>query len=177
LGNLGNQVLAREYQLSLSTEADIISTQRGSEYRKERIMTLKIWEPISIVRSALVAGMFCGPWVGFEQAPQHLQAGSLPRDRTPAGPKYGTRHDHPDAGCPVVDTSVLFISYNEQPRTFYLTLTGFALFTIALLVTVLVEVPIVKQIVLRPSWVLASSWAKQSSNGTRNGFFQSPMLY
>jgi VIT1/CCC1 family predicted Fe2+/Mn2+ transporter len=42
---------------------------------------------------------------------------------------------------------VLFFSYNEQPRTFYLTLTGPALFIVALLVTMLVEVPIVKQIV------------------------------
>jgi len=41
---------------------------------------------------------------------------------------------------------VLLISYNEQPRTFYLNLTGFALFIVALLVTMLVEVPIVKQI-------------------------------
>ncbi|MGC2547408.1 MAG: hypothetical protein WA426_16300 [Silvibacterium sp.] len=41
---------------------------------------------------------------------------------------------------------VLFTSYNEQPKTFYPTLTGLALFIVALLVAVLVEVPIVKQI-------------------------------
>lgn len=41
---------------------------------------------------------------------------------------------------------VLFLSFDEGPRTFYLTLAGFALFLAALLVTIIVEVPIVKQI-------------------------------
>jgi hypothetical protein len=36
--------------------------------------------------------------------------------------------------------AVLFFSHNEQPTTFYLNFTGFTLFSLALLVTVLVEV-------------------------------------
>jgi hypothetical protein len=35
---------------------------------------------------------------------------------------------------------VLFFSYNERPRTFYLPLVGFASFIIALLVTMIIEV-------------------------------------
>jgi predicted histidine transporter YuiF (NhaC family) len=31
-------------------------------------MTLKIWELVSIVLSALVAGMFCGPWVALSRS-------------------------------------------------------------------------------------------------------------
>ena len=41
---------------------------------------------------------------------------------------------------------VLFLSFSEGPRTFYLTMAGFALFLAALLITIIVEVPIVKQI-------------------------------
>jgi hypothetical protein len=41
---------------------------------------------------------------------------------------------------------VLLISRGAEPRTFYLTLAGFALLVVALLVTAIVEVPIVKQI-------------------------------
>jgi uncharacterized membrane protein len=55
-------------------------------------------------------------------------------------------------------TPVLFLSFNKQPRTFYLTLTGFALFIVALLVTVLVEVPIVKQIVTWTAETLPGNW-------------------
>jgi uncharacterized membrane protein len=55
-------------------------------------------------------------------------------------------------------TPVLFFSYNEQRRTFYLTLAGFALFIVALVVTMLVEVPIVKQIVTWTAETLPGNW-------------------
>ena len=53
---------------------------------------------------------------------------------------------------------VLFISYIERPTTFYLTLAGFALFIVALLVTVLIEVPIVKRIVTWTAGTLPGNW-------------------
>ena len=53
---------------------------------------------------------------------------------------------------------VLFLSFNKHPRTFYLTLAGFVLFVVALLVTVLVEVPIVKQIVTWTAGTLPGNW-------------------
>lgn len=53
---------------------------------------------------------------------------------------------------------VLFVTYNEQPRTFYLTLIAVALFIVALFVTVLIEVPIVKQIVTWNVATLPSDW-------------------
>ena len=83
---------------------------------------------------------------GFEQVHQHVRAGSLSRDRESAEPKYCARHDRPDAGCSVVDGSGSVPLFSEGPRTFYLTMAGFALFLAALLITIIVEVPIVKQI-------------------------------
>ena len=53
---------------------------------------------------------------------------------------------------------VLFISYGTRPETFYLTMAGFALFLAALVVTVLVEVPIVKQIVTWTDSTLPDNW-------------------
>jgi uncharacterized membrane protein len=53
---------------------------------------------------------------------------------------------------------VLFFSYKEQTGTFYLTLIGVALFIVALLVTVLIEVPIVKQIVTWTPATLPANW-------------------
>jgi uncharacterized membrane protein len=41
---------------------------------------------------------------------------------------------------------VLVLSYSKRPETFYMAVAGLILFIVALLVTVLVEVPIVKQI-------------------------------
>ena len=53
---------------------------------------------------------------------------------------------------------VLFFSYNEHPRAFYLNLAGFALFVVALVVTMVVEVPIVKQIVTWTIGTLPDNW-------------------
>ena len=53
---------------------------------------------------------------------------------------------------------VLFLSFGNQAMTFYMNLAGFALFLIALLVTVLVEVPIVKKIVAWTISTLPDNW-------------------
>ena len=56
---------------------------------------------------------------------------------------------------------VLFTSYNERDGTFLLTAAGFGLFVLTLLVTGLVDVPIVKKI--RP-------WTVSTLPGTGNSF-------
>ena len=53
---------------------------------------------------------------------------------------------------------VLLLSYHERPMVFYLSATAFLLFVAALLVTVVVEVPIVQQIVTWTSSTLPADW-------------------
>jgi uncharacterized membrane protein len=53
---------------------------------------------------------------------------------------------------------VLILSFRARPETFYLTLSGLVLFTVTLLVTMLVEVPIVKQIESWTELTLPSNW-------------------
>jgi uncharacterized membrane protein len=121
-------------------------------------VTLEVWQLISIVLSALVAAMFCGPWVAlsrsfitFEPAVFLAIVRQMNRNMSQVMTIL-----MPAALLSIVP--VLFISYNEQPRTFYLTLPGFALFLVALLVTVLVEVPIVKQIETWTVSTLPGNW-------------------
>jgi uncharacterized membrane protein len=121
-------------------------------------MTLKMWEFISIVLSALVVGMFCGPWV------------ALTRSMNTFGPEVYLAIGHrlvknvapvmailmPVALLSILP--VLFISYGARPRTFYLASTGFALFMIALIVTLLVEAPISRQLKLWTITTLPGNW-------------------
>jgi len=121
-------------------------------------MTLKMWEFISIVLSALVVGMFCGPWV------------ALTRSMNTFGPEVYLAIGHrlvknvapvmailmPVALLSILP--VLFISYGARPRTFYLASTGFALFMIALIVTLLVEAPISRQVKLWTITTLPGNW-------------------
>jgi hypothetical protein len=62
---------------------------------------------------------------------------------------------------------VLFISYNGQPTTFYLTSAGFGLFVVALVVTMLVEVHIVKHIVTCTVSTLRGNWQQLRSSPLR----------
>jgi len=121
-------------------------------------MTLKIWELISIVLSTLVSGLFWGPWLALSRSmatfePEVFLAivDRMNRNMAPVMTIL-----MPAALLSIVP--VLFISYNERPETFYLTLTGFVLFLIAMLVTILVEVPIVKQIVTWMVSTLPENW-------------------
>jgi uncharacterized membrane protein len=114
---------------------------------------VKIWEFISIVLSALVSGMFFGPWVALSRS-------------------MGTFK--PEVFLPIVDrmnrnmapvmtllmpasilsiVPVLLLSWHTQPRSFYAALAGLLCLVVALLVTTVVEVPIVKQIV---TWTIAT---------------------
>ena len=108
--------------------------------------------------SAWVAGMFCGPWVALSRSistfkPEVFLAivHRMNRNMAPVMTIL-----MPAALLSIVP--VLFISYNKQLKTFYLTLMGFASFIVALLVTVLVEVPIVKQIETRTASTLPGDW-------------------
>jgi hypothetical protein len=109
-------------------------------------VNLKIWELVSIVLSTLVTGVFWGPWMALSRSistftPEVFLAivNRLSRNIAPVMTVL-----MPAALLSMVP--VLFLSFHEGLRTFYLTLAGFALFLAALLVTIIVEVPIVKQI-------------------------------
>jgi uncharacterized membrane protein len=121
-------------------------------------MIFKACELISIIFSAVVGGMYWGPWL------------ALTRSLSTFEPKvFLTIVRGLNKNMELVMTiltplgllsivPVLFISYGTRPETFYLTLTGFIMFLIALIVTMLVEVPIVKQILTWTDSTLPDNW-------------------
>jgi uncharacterized membrane protein len=123
-------------------------------------MTLKTWQLISIVLSALVAGMFYGPWAALSRSFSTLNpAVFLPIvDRMNKNMAPIMTVLMPASFLSMVP--VLVMSYNEHPAAFYLTLAAFALLIVALLVTVLVEVPIVQQIVTWTPSTLPDNWQR-----------------
>ena len=120
-------------------------------------MTLKICEITSILLSALVVGVFWGPWVALSRSMATFKpevflaiAHRMTRNLEPVMTIL-----MPAAILSILP--VLFISYNERRAMFYLTL-AIAMFIVALLVTVLVEVPIVKQIMTWTATTLPADW-------------------
>jgi hypothetical protein len=115
-------------------------------------MTLKLCEVISILLSALVVGAFWGPWLALS-----LSMDTLPAEvfLTVSQRMIRNLESVMTALIPVSLFSIIavvYISFNERPKTAYLTLVGFALFMAAAFVTVL-QVSIVSQI---KSWTVAT---------------------
>ena len=122
------------------------------------MMVLKTLELISILIAAFVGGMFWGPWLGLTRslntfAPDVLIAIVQRMNRnmsavmTPMLPI-----------ALVAMIPVLIASGMVQSAVFATTLAGFALFLVALLVTMIIEVPIVKQIVTWTVATLPANW-------------------
>ena len=121
-------------------------------------MTLTFVELISIVISAIVGGMYWGPWLALSRSLSTFEpvvflaiVNRLNRNMAPLMTwltPLGLLSTLP----------TLYLSFGNQPVTFYFTLAGFVCFVIALIVTMTIEVPIVMQIItwnvsaMPPNW-------------------------
>jgi uncharacterized membrane protein len=119
---------------------------------------MKTWELISIVLSALTAGMFQGPWIALSRSmrsftPEVFLAivNRMNRNMAPVMTVL-----LPATLLSIVP--VLLMSYGGYPRVFYLNAAAFGLFIIALAVTVFIEVPIVEEIVKWKVSTLPGNW-------------------
>ena len=119
---------------------------------------MQIWELISIVLSTLVSGLFWGPWLALSRSMSTFEPAVFLAivDRLNRNMARIMSILMPVALLSLVP--VLVLSFTERPTTFYLTLTALVLFLIALLVTVLVEVPIVQQITTWTVATLPDTW-------------------
>ena len=121
-------------------------------------MLLTICALISIVLAALVAGMFSGPWLAltrsmatFEPSVFLAIVDRLNRNMAPLMTIL----------LPVSLLSMaplLILAYGDRPTMFALTLAALVSFAVALLVTMMIEVPIVKQITTWTVATLPANW-------------------
>jgi uncharacterized membrane protein len=119
---------------------------------------MKTWELISIVLLALMAGMFHGPWAALSRSmstftPEVFLAivDRMNRNMAPVMTVL-----MPASLLSIVP--VLILSYHERPLTFVLSATALVLFIVALLVTILVEVPIIEEIATWTVSTLPADW-------------------
>jgi uncharacterized membrane protein len=122
------------------------SVESKENIKTRSLHALAIWQFISILLLALVTGVFWGTWLGLSRSmasltPEtfltigHMMIGNL-----------GTIMAILMPTAILAVLPVLYLLYRERSRALYLTVAGFALFVIALLITLIVEVPIDNQI-------------------------------
>ena len=114
-------------------------------------MTLKVWELISIILSTLVAGIFFGPWVAFGGTAGKPEIWLAIVNRFNSNLFRVMSVLMPGALLSIVP--VLFMTYNGQRSTFFLNAIAVVLSAAGLLVTVLVQRPLVKQM---RTWTVAT---------------------
>jgi len=121
-------------------------------------MAQKMFELVSVMLSALVVGVFWGPWLALSRSMASFEAAVFlaiahRMNRNLATPMTVLM---PLALASIVP--VLFLSYGKPGPGFYLALVALALLAVALLVTVAVEVPVVKQIATWTVSTLPDNW-------------------
>jgi uncharacterized membrane protein len=122
------------------------------------MLTMKTWELISIVCSALVAGMFYGPWAALSKSMK-----TFPPDVFLAIVDRMNRNMAPVMTVLMPATMLAMVpvlvgAYGDHPRIFAFYSVALVLFIAAIVVTVLVEVPIVKEIATWTVATLPSNW-------------------
>jgi uncharacterized membrane protein len=128
---------------------------------------MKTWQLTSILLSAFVAGMFHGPWIALSRSmktftPEFFLAivDRMNRNMAPVMTVL-----MPAALLSIIP--VLLLSYRGQRKTFYMNAIAFALFIISLLVTVVIEVPIVEEIVTWTVSTIPNNWERLRDRWTR----------
>jgi hypothetical protein len=121
-------------------------------------MTLKILELANIIISAIVGGMYWGPWLALTISLKHFDRTVFLLIVNRLNKNMGPLMTVLTPLSLMSTMTVLVFTYGGGSCTFYFTLVGFALFLAALLVTVIVEVPIVKKIVTWTEPTLPSNW-------------------
>jgi uncharacterized membrane protein len=119
---------------------------------------MKTWELISIIFSALTVGMFHGPWIALSRSMKTFTPEFFLEivDRMNSNMAPIMTVLMPGTMLSIIP--VMLFSYRRQPMVFYFSALALLLFLIALLVTVLVEVPIVQQIVTWTPSTLPANW-------------------
>jgi uncharacterized membrane protein len=119
---------------------------------------MKTWELISIVLSALTAGMFHGPWIALSRSMKTFSpevfleiVDRMNRNMAPVMTVLMP-------GTMLSIIPVMLLSFRPRPMVFYLSSAALLLFLIALLVTVVVEVPIVQEIVTWTPSTIPGNW-------------------
>ena len=131
-------------------------------------MTLQVWQSVSIALAASVAVMFCAPWLALSRSFGRFEPGVLIAVSREMSRNMTQVMTVLLPGAIVSVVPVLYLSYGGGPAPFALNLFGMALLVASLLVTMLVEVPIVERM---RAWTLETLPADWEAARDRWGAF------
>jgi hypothetical protein len=120
--------------------------------------TLEVWQFLNIFLLSLVTGVFWGTWLGLSRPMARVSPETFLEVGQAMISSLGITMAVLMPAAMLTTLPVLYLLYRRRPKRFYTTLIGFMLFVVALLITLLVEVPLDFQF---QQWTLAtlpSNW-------------------
>jgi hypothetical protein len=123
-----------------SRAADFIGGDEKVEVRSSH--ALEIWQFISIFLLTLVTGVFWGSWLGLSRSMTSLSQETFLEVAHAMIGNLGTVMAILMPAAMLATLPVLYLLYRRRSKAFYPTLAGFGLFVVALLITLIVEVPL-----------------------------------
>jgi len=129
-------------------------------------MLLRVSQFISILTAALAGGMFWGPWLALTVSIRRFSPEIFLALVAQLSRNIGAVMKVLLPLALLLMVPVLVLTHGQRPTAFYCTLGGLVLYAAALLVTVRIEVPLVKQMerwtvdTLPPHWTqVRDRWA------------------
>jgi hypothetical protein len=107
-----------------------------------RLHALEVWQFINLFLLSLVTGVFWGTWLGLSRSMGLLSAETFVEVGHAMIGNLGTIMAILMPAAMVSTLPVLYLLYRRRPKRFYVTLLGFILFVLALLITLFIEVPL-----------------------------------
>jgi uncharacterized membrane protein len=114
---------------------------------------MKIAQIISVLLLAFIGGMYWGPWIALTRTMSNLKPEVLIAVVRQLSKNMATVMTPLTPLSLLSTVPVLVLSFHNHRATFFLTMAALVLFAITLLITLIIEVPIVKKI---ESWTPSS---------------------
>ena len=142
---------AERYNMAAFRDGDeIVATTRWH--------ALEIWQFINIFLCSLITGVFWGTWLGLSRSMSSLSAETFLEIGHAMIGNLGTIMAILMPAALLSTLPVLYLLYRRRPKRFYPTLIGFLLFVVALLITLVVEVPLDFQFQQWTATTLPANW-------------------
>ena len=132
-------------------------------------MTMKIIEILNIVLAAFVGGMYWGPWLALSRSLKTFEPSVfLPVVRKLNDNMATLMTVLSPLSLAVNAAAAICFFVDNRMTSFYLTVAGLVLFAVAVVITVTIEVPIVKQMMTWKESALPPDWEKRRDKWQRN---------
>ena len=143
---------------SVEQDDRVLMARIAERSAAKSVHALQVWQFINILLSALVTGVFWGTWLGLSRSMGTFSAETF---LTIADAMIGNLGTIMAILMPVAILTtlpVLYLLYRRRSPAFYTTLAGFGLFVVALLITLMVEVPLDLQFETWTATTLPANW-------------------